>query len=92
MRRTSPPSRLIIFSLFIAAGALAGCSHPPAPPPQAPTVTVSQPIQRNVTDYQEYTGRTAAVESVQITAQVTGYLDKINFQDGAEIKKRRLAV
>jgi multidrug efflux pump subunit AcrA (membrane-fusion protein) len=77
-----------MFGLLVAVGALSGCSRPPAAaPPQPPDVTVSLPIQRNVTDYEEYTGRTAAVESVQITAQVTGYLDKINFQDGDEIKQ-----
>jgi RND family efflux transporter MFP subunit len=88
MRRTTPPRCFTLFGLLVTTGALVGCSHPPAAaPPQPPTVTVSQPIQRNVTDYQEYTGRTAAVESVHITAQVTGYLDKINFQDGDEVKQ-----
>jgi RND family efflux transporter MFP subunit len=90
MRRNIPsPRRLALFGLLLAAlAAPTGCTRPPSagsPPP--PDVTVSLPIQRNVTDNEEYTGRTAAVESVQILAQVTGYLDKINFQDGEEIKQ-----
>jgi membrane fusion protein, multidrug efflux system len=66
---------------------LAGCSHGPADAPEKspPTVTVSTPLQREVTDYQDYTGRTAAVDSVQIQARVTGYLEKIHFTEGAEV-------
>ncbi len=66
---------------------LAGCSGTPeaAPGKGPPAVTVSYPLQREVTDYQDYTGRTAAVDSVQIQARVTGYLDKIYFTEGAEV-------
>ncbi len=65
----------------------AGCMRSPGEAPQehAPTVTVSYPLEREVTDYQDYTGRTAAVDSVQIQARVTGYLDKIYFTEGAEV-------
>ena len=48
-------------------------------------MTVSYPIERLITDYAEYTGRTAAVDSVQIRARVSGYLEKINFKEGTEI-------
>jgi RND family efflux transporter MFP subunit len=68
---------------------LTGCSSSPpeAPGTLRPTVTVSYPLQRQVRDYEEYTGRTAAIESVQIRARVNGYLEKINFQEGAEVKE-----
>jgi RND family efflux transporter MFP subunit len=73
--------------LFGSCLGLTGCSH--APEEEAgkspPTVTVSYPLQREVTDYQDYTGRTAAVDSVQVQARVTGYLDKIYFTEGAEV-------
>jgi multidrug efflux system membrane fusion protein len=66
---------------------LAGCSGTPGPPEKRPpTVTVSYPLQREVTDYQDYTGRTAAVDSVQVQARVTGYLDKIYFKEGSEVR------
>jgi RND family efflux transporter MFP subunit len=67
--------------------ALAGCSQTPeeAPGKSLPTVTVSYPLQREVTDYQDYTGRTAAVDSVQVQARVTGHLEKIYFTEGAEV-------
>jgi RND family efflux transporter MFP subunit len=53
----------------------------------APPVTVAYPIEKEVTNYEDYTGRTAAIDSVQVTARVTGYLDKIYFLEGAEVKQ-----
>ena len=52
-----------------------------------PAVTVSRVLEGNVTDYNDFTGRTDAVESVQVRSHVWGYLDKINFKEGAEVKK-----
>lgn len=68
---------------------LAGCSQPPAsaPPPPAVVAPVSHPVQREVTEYVEYTGRTDAVESVGIRARVTGYLVKTLFKEGDLVKK-----
>jgi RND family efflux transporter MFP subunit len=58
-----------------------------APKKGPPTVTVSYPLKREVTDYQDYTGRTASVDSVQVQARVTGYLTKIHFREGAEVEE-----
>jgi RND family efflux transporter MFP subunit len=68
---------------------LVGCGKPPADeaPPPPPAVTVSLPLEAEVTDYNHFTGRTEAVESVQVRAHAWGYLDKINFKEGAEVKK-----
>src|SRR5207249_8590430 len=68
---------------------LAGCAHaPPEGQGQTPpTVTVTYPLQREVTDHAEYPGRTAAVDSLQVRARVSGYLDKINFKEGAEVEQ-----
>src|SRR5262245_32720240 len=76
-------------SVFGMSLVLTGCiTRPPAAPPAAPTpVTVSYPVERDVTDYAEYTGRTAAVESVEVRAHVWGYIEKINFKEGAMVKK-----
>ena len=81
----------LIFSVpvVILSLALAGCKREPpalaATPP--PVVVVSQPVQREITDYYEYTGRTAAKEAVEVRARVSGYLVKVNFQEGAVVKK-----
>jgi RND family efflux transporter MFP subunit len=48
---------------------------------------VSYPVAQDVTDYANFTGRTAAVDSVEVRARVWGYLDKVNFKEGALVKK-----
>ncbi len=59
-----------------------------APPP--PTVVVSPPVQQPVTEYAEFTGRTEAVEFVEIRARVEGYLQSIHFQPGSLVRKGAL--
>jgi membrane fusion protein, multidrug efflux system len=73
-------------SLFLAA--VGGCqgNRAPVAPSEPPVVPVSQPVQREVTDYVDFTGRTEAVHSVDIRPRVTGYLVKMPFQEGAEVK------
>jgi RND family efflux transporter MFP subunit len=61
---------------------------PPPPPP--PKVTVSQPVVRDVVEWDEYTGRLEAVESVEVRARVSGYLQVVNFTDGGIVKKGAL--
>jgi len=78
-----------IASAVIVAAALSGCGQNPqqqsAPPP--PAVTVAAPIERTITDHDEYVGRFVAVDSVEIRARVSGYLDKIDFKDGQMVKE-----
>ncbi|KIX15254.1 efflux RND transporter periplasmic adaptor subunit [Dethiosulfatarculus sandiegensis] len=59
-----------------------------APPP--PTVTVSEPAQRTVKVWAEYTGNTVALESVDIRARVEGYLEKIAFEPSAKVSRGQL--
>ncbi len=51
-----------------------------------PEVTVSQPVSKNITEWDEYTGRFDAVQAVDVRARVSGYLTKVNFTDGQEVK------
>lgn len=83
---------LSLSALLFAAAGLGGCEHkhPPVVATPPPIVQVSQPVARPVTDYQIFTARTQAVESVDIKARVTGFLTKIHFQDGGEVKKDQL--
>ncbi len=77
-----------LFPLFACAALAAGCAHEPPPPsPEPLPVDVSQPLRRDVADYVDFTGRTDAVFSTDIRARVTGYLVKMPFQEGAEVKK-----
>ena len=79
---------LLGIGLFTAVATI-GCTskQPQVAPPEVPVVPVSRPIKRKVTDYVYYTGRTDAVEAVGIRARVTGYLTKMPFKEGAEVKK-----
>jgi RND family efflux transporter MFP subunit len=74
--------------LALATLVLAGCSggrKAAGPPP--PSVTVSKALQKEVTEWDEYTGRLAAVDEVEVRAQVSGYLQSIHFKDGQVVKK-----
>jgi RND family efflux transporter MFP subunit len=68
---------------------LAGCTPAPsgAPAPTPTSVMVSYPVEREVTDYADFTGRTAAVDAVDVRARVWGYLDKVTFKEGMLVKK-----
>ncbi len=66
-----------------------GCGgRPPAiAPPAVPEVVVSRPVVKEVVDYEDFTGYTRAVADVEVRARVTGYLKKILFTEGTEVKK-----
>jgi RND family efflux transporter MFP subunit len=49
-------------------------------------VTVAKPIERGVVDQDEYVGRFVAIDSVEVRARVSGYLDQIHFHDGQTVK------
>ena len=53
----------------------------------APEVAVSRPVTREVTDYEDFTGRTDAVQAVDLRARVTGYVDKVTVKEGGEVKQ-----
>jgi RND family efflux transporter MFP subunit len=77
----------LVLSLVLGIG-LTGCAPAPSIVPADPSpVSVSRPVEQYVTDYAVFTGSTAAVDSVEVRARVWGYLDKVNFQEGALVKK-----
>jgi membrane fusion protein, multidrug efflux system len=83
-------TRWILLSLLVFAGhVLAGCDGKPAAssPPPPPAVTVSRPLQKTITEWDEYTGRFIAVETVEVRARVSGFIDSIHFKDGQIVKK-----
>ncbi len=54
---------------------------------QKPAVTVAKPVVRDVVDVDEFIGRFEAVDEVTIRSRIGGYLDQVDFTDGAMVKK-----
>jgi RND family efflux transporter MFP subunit len=77
-------SLFLLGSVLLVAGCTKQTPRPESPPPE---VTVSKPVVREVTDYFEFPGQTEAVGEVEIRSRVTGYLMKVNFVDGQNVKK-----
>jgi multidrug efflux system membrane fusion protein len=77
---------LLLGAAIIAA--MCGCSQKQRQVAQAevPAVPVAKPVQRQVTEHADFTGRTDAMERVDIVPRVTGYLVKIPFKAGSEVK------
>jgi RND family efflux transporter MFP subunit len=82
--------RLPVVSLLLLCPAITGCGESGrqqgfAPPP---TVIVTKPVQRAIVDQDEYDGRFVAVESIEVRSpRVSGYLERVHFQDGQIVKQ-----
>jgi multidrug efflux pump subunit AcrA (membrane-fusion protein) len=80
--------KTIIAAAITIVPALAACAQSqPAPAPSPPQVAVAKPVSRMIAEQDEYVGRFVAIESVEVRARVSGYLDAIHFQDGQMVKK-----
>ncbi|MHB9879558.1 efflux RND transporter periplasmic adaptor subunit [Pacificimonas sp. ICDLI1SI03] len=67
--------------------ALANCSESPPPPPAAPVVSVSEPLQRDVRDWDEYIGRFEAIDDVEVKPRISGQIEEIFVNDGQDVAK-----
>lgn len=92
-QRGKPPIRrrqwFSLVGLALCALVSSGChtsvATPPAPP-KPPEVMVAHPLAEDVIEYEEVTGRTWATDTIEVRSRVSGYLDKVYFRDGAEVK------
>ncbi len=84
-RRWADALFLLPVALLVSACGNSETQAPPPPPP--PQVSVASVIERQVADSDEFSGRLEAVESVQVRSRVTGYIEKISFQQGKDVKK-----
>jgi multidrug efflux system membrane fusion protein len=75
--------------LLVIAWALAaaGCRSDPPPPPPRPAVTVATVPERDVKEWDEFTGRLQAVDAVEIRPRVSGYIKRVAFAEGKEVRK-----
>jgi len=80
---------LAALGIAVSLAGASGCAKTEAkpPPPKAPAVVTDLPIEREVSDYEYFVGQTTAKKSVDVRARVNGYLDKLNFKDGDEVKE-----
>ncbi len=83
-----PFTPLAIASTVLALGII-GCrkAAPEVAPAETPAAPVANPVEREVTDFADFTGRTDAIHSVNIVPRVTGYLVRMPFREGTEVKK-----
>lgn len=72
---------------LVAALAASGAASAQTTTPAPPSVTVSPPLQKEITEWDQFTGQFQAVDFVEIRARVAGYLTEIHFQDGQTVKK-----
>jgi membrane fusion protein, multidrug efflux system len=83
MRAT--PATVLILALASLGAACGGSQDAGGPPP--PKVTVARPLVREIVEWDEYTGRLQALDSVEVRPRVSGYVDSIHFADGATVKE-----
>ena len=79
--------RPMCFLLPAMACLLASCNKEAEQPAPPPLVTVTPVQEREIQDFVVFTGRTEAVQTVDVRARVSGYLTETKFQDGQDVKK-----
>lgn len=80
-------SRLIGMAALLVGPLLTGCEKATLQAAPPPVVSVVEPISREVIEWDEYICRLEAVETVEVRARVSGYLDNVHFKEGKEVKK-----
>ncbi|WP_332653843.1 efflux RND transporter periplasmic adaptor subunit [Brevundimonas sp.] len=81
----------IVAASALMAAALYGCSSKSeAQAPPAPSVTVATPLVQAVQDWDEFTGRFEATQSVEVRARVGGYISGVHFRDGDYVRRGQL--
>jgi len=94
--RSNPIIKASLVLAPVLAGALLLSLHGrseanlPKAGPTLPEVTVAEVIHRPLRDWQEFTGRLQAVETVEVRPRVSGYVDRVTFTDGARVKRGEL--
>lgn len=96
LSRNAPPRTAALALLGLAAAShlflLSACDSQSAQAADAqvataPEVSVAEVLARDITNFQEFTGRIEAVERVELRPRVSGYIESVAFREGAEVKK-----
>ncbi|WP_294395308.1 efflux RND transporter periplasmic adaptor subunit [uncultured Sphingomonas sp.] len=83
-------ARPLAMLVLAASLLLAACQKEKKAPPPPPTVQVAAPLQRRIVDWDDYVGRFVSIDAVEIRPRVSGYLDRIAFRDGQQVRKGEL--
>ncbi len=82
------PSRsLVVIGALWFSSALLGCSSKPPEAPPPPAVSVAPVLQREISEWDEFSGRLEAVDQVEIRPRVGGYIKRVTFTEGREVRK-----
>lgn len=88
LNRVRPAVALRFAAICLALLLVIGCEKTQqAAQPSPPKVTVGRPVEANLIEWDQFTGRLDAVESVEVRARVSGYLESVHFQQGAIVSK-----
>lgn len=81
--------RLPVLLAGLTAGFLTACKPPAAPAakPAAASVSVAHPMSRTINEWDEFTGRLVSPETVEVRARVSGYIEKVHFKEGGDVKQ-----
>ena len=85
---------LSAIAMVVMATVITACSNgqAEAPPPPPPEVDAAQVVTKSVRQWDEFTGRIAAIGAVDIRPRVSGYIDRIAFKEGDMVKGGRPSV
>lgn len=81
------PSRSLALSTLFASLLVAACSSKPPAPPPPPAVSVAPVLHRDISESDEFSGRLEAVDHVEIRPRISGYIRRVSFTEGREVRK-----
>jgi multidrug efflux system membrane fusion protein len=83
---------LVLAALLLATSTIAACARTAAQPadPPLPQVTVADVVARDITEWDEFTGRLEAVNAVAVRPRVSGYISAVRFDEGAVVRRGSL--
>ncbi|EHN8758562.1 efflux RND transporter periplasmic adaptor subunit [Enterobacter asburiae] len=89
LQKTWGNFHLNALGIMLLSVLLVGCDNSVAQnaAPPAPAVSAADVVVKSISQWDSFNGRIEAVESVQLRPRVSGYIDKVNYTDGQEVKK-----
>jgi RND family efflux transporter MFP subunit len=90
MTRAFQASAIVASAVLLAITSCKPRGTPAAAPPTPTNVTLARPIEKHLIEWDEFVGRLASPKTVELRARVSGYLDKVHFKEGSEVKEGEL--